>query len=133
MDAASAAARWADTWAQAWPERDAEAIAALYSDAVVYRSPPFREPDLGLAGVRRYLGQEFAAERNIQCWFGTPIVSGNRAAVEWWASWNSARAGAHVRRRDVLRFDEQGKVIEHRDYDNHVERREPPYAEWSRS
>jgi hypothetical protein len=26
---------------------DAEAIAALYSDAVVYRSPAFREPDLG--------------------------------------------------------------------------------------
>jgi YD repeat-containing protein len=23
----------------------------------------------------------------------------------------------------VLRFDEQGKVIEHRDYDNHIERR----------
>jgi YD repeat-containing protein len=32
----------------------------------------------------------------------------------------------------VLRFDEQGKVVEHRDYDNHVERREPPYAGWTR-
>jgi ketosteroid isomerase-like protein len=67
MDAASAAARWADTWAHAWPERNAEAIVALYSDAVVYRSPPFREPDSGLAGVRRYLSQEFSAEQNIQC------------------------------------------------------------------
>src|SRR5438034_8279712 len=55
MNAACAAARWADTWSQAWPRRDAEAIAALYSDTVVYRSPAFREPDLGLAGVRRYL------------------------------------------------------------------------------
>jgi hypothetical protein len=31
----------------------------------------------------------------------------------------------------VLRFNEEGKVVEHRDYYNHVESREPPYAEWS--
>jgi ketosteroid isomerase-like protein len=57
MDAETAARRWADTWARAWPQRDAEAIAALYADTVVYRSPAFRQPDLGLAGVRRYLGE----------------------------------------------------------------------------
>ena len=87
MDAASAAARWADTWSRAWPERDAEAIAALYSDAVVYRSPPFRALDVGLAGVRRYLDREFSVEENIQCRFGDPIASGDRAAVEYtgWA------------------------------------------------
>ena len=31
----------------------------------------------------------------------------------------------------VLHFDDEGKVVEHRDYNNHVERREPPYADWS--
>jgi hypothetical protein len=31
----------------------------------------------------------------------------------------------------VLRFNDHGKVIDHRDYDNHVERRrEAPYAGW---
>jgi hypothetical protein len=30
----------------------------------------------------------------------------------------------------VLRFDDQGRVVEHRDYYNHVERREPPYPAW---
>jgi hypothetical protein len=30
----------------------------------------------------------------------------------------------------VLRFNAYGKVIDHRDYDNHVERREAPYAGW---
>jgi SnoaL-like domain len=133
VDVAEAAARWADTWSQAWPERDAEAIAGLYSDAVVYRSPPFRDPDLGLAGVRRYLGQEFAAERNIECWFGTPIVSGDRAAVEWWASWTKEGQELTFAGATVLRFDEHGKVVEHRDYDNQVQRREPPYEEWSSS
>ena len=30
----------------------------------------------------------------------------------------------------VLRFGNQGQVVDHRDYDNHIERRERPYADW---
>ncbi len=30
----------------------------------------------------------------------------------------------------LLRFDGEGKVIDHRDYWNEVERRELPYAGW---
>jgi SnoaL-like domain len=86
---------------------------------------------LGLAGVRRYLSQQFPAEQNIQCWFGEPISSGERAAVEWWASWTEDGQELTFAGVTVLRFDERGKVVEHRDYDNHVERRESPYAEWS--
>ena len=63
MDAEAAAGR-AETWSRAWPQRDAEAIAALYTDAIVYRSPAFREPHLRLAGVRSYLSENLAAEEN---------------------------------------------------------------------
>jgi hypothetical protein len=130
MDAETAARRWADTWSRAWPRHDAEAIAALYADTVVYRSPAFRPPDLGLAGVRRYLAEQLPAEDNIECWFGQPIVSGGRAAVEWWASWTEQGQELSYAGVTVLRFDGQGQVVEHRDYDNHVERREPPYPGW---
>jgi hypothetical protein len=88
---------------------------------------------LGLAGVRGYLDRELSAEQNIQCWFRAPIVSGDRAAVEWWASWTEEGQELTFAGVTVLRFDEHGKVVEHRDYDNHVERRQPPYAEWSSS
>jgi len=27
-------------------------------------------------------------------------------------------------------FDDHGKVVDHRDYDNHVQRREASYADW---
>jgi predicted SnoaL-like aldol condensation-catalyzing enzyme len=84
-----------------------------------------------LAGVRRYLGEQLPAEQNIQCWFGEPIASGDRASVEWWASWTEDGQELTFAGVTVLRFDEDGKVIEHRDYDNHVEGREPPYPEWS--
>ncbi len=130
MDAKAAAQRWADTWSRAWPQRDAEAIAALYADTAVYRSPAFRLPDLGLAGVRRYLSEQLPAEENIECWFGQPIVSGDRAAVEWWASWTEQGQDLSYAGVTVLRFDDEGQVVEHRDYDNHVKRRDPPYPGW---
>ena len=30
----------------------------------------------------------------------------------------------------MLHFDDQGQVAEHRDYDSHIEEREPPYSGW---
>jgi hypothetical protein len=130
MDAETAARRWADTWSRAWPQRDVEAIAALYADTAAYRAPAFREPDLGLAGVRRYLNEQFSAEENIECRFGQPIVSGDRAAVEWWGSWTEQGQELSYAGVTVLLFDGQGQVVEHRDYYNYIERREPPYAGW---
>jgi SnoaL-like domain len=99
----------------------------------VYRSPAFRRPDLGLADVRRYLNENLPAEENIECWFGEPIVSGDRAAVEWWGCWTEEGQELTFAGVTVLRFDKAGQVAEHRDYDNHVERRQPPYADCERS
>jgi hypothetical protein len=32
----------------------------------------------------------------------------------------------------VLRFDDTGSLVEHRGHGNHVERRQPPCADWRR-
>jgi SnoaL-like domain len=130
MDPETAARRWADTWSRAWPLRDVEAIVALYADTAVYRSLAFRPPDVGLAGVRRYLNEQFPVEENIECWFSQPIVSGDRAAIEWWGSWTEQGEDLTFAGVTVLRFDDRGDVVEHRDYDNHIKRREPPYPGW---
>jgi hypothetical protein len=132
VDTAAAAQRWAETWQRAWPERDADAIVALYADSVPYRALAFREPDQGLVGVRGYLEREFEVEQEIECRFGKPIVGGDRAAVEWWASWVEDGVPLTLAGATVLRFDADGLVIDHRDYWNQLERREPPYAGWTR-
>lgn len=129
-DVEAAARRWVAAWTRAWPSRDSEPIAALYADSASYRALAFREPDLGLSGVRRYLTENFAIERDIECRFGDPIVSGDRAAVEWWASWLERGEPLTVAGVTVLRFDGDGKVVDHRDYWNHVDGREPPYDGW---
>ena len=130
MEAETAARRWAETWSRAWPQRDVEAIAALYADTAVHHTTPFREPGLGRAGVHRYLTDNFLAETDIECRFGPPIVSGGRAAVEWWASWTEQGQELTYAGVSVLRFDDQGQVVEHRDYDHYIERRQRPYTDW---
>jgi ketosteroid isomerase-like protein len=130
VDAEAAARRWAETWSRAWLEKDVDAIAALYSHDAVYRALPFREPDRGLVGVRRYLTANFDVEEDVECSFGEPIVVGSRAAVEWWGSWIEGGEEVTLAGVTVLRFDEEGKVVDHRDYWNQVARREAPYAGW---
>jgi hypothetical protein len=130
MDVEAAARHWAETWSRAWPERDVEAIVSMYADPVPYRALAFREPDMGLTAVRRYLEENFGIEEDIECWFGEPIAAGNRAAVEWWATWRERGQRLTLAGATVLLFDDDGKVVDHRDYWNQVERREPPYPGW---
>ena len=130
MDLEAAARRWQQTWQRGWCNRDVEAIASLYADDAEYRALAFREPDHGIAGVRRYLEENFAVEKEIECWFGEPIAAGNRAAVEWWGTWIENGQRLTLAGTTVLRFDSNGQVVEHRDYWNQVERHEPPFEGW---
>jgi SnoaL-like domain len=130
LDAEAAARRWRDTWERAWPAKDSEAIVALYSDEVEYRALVHRDPELGLAGVRAYLEREFGVEQEIECRFGEPVAAGDRAAVEWWASWVEEGRELTMAGTTLLRFDDEGLVVDHRDYWNELPRREPPFSGW---
>ena len=130
MDTARLAANWARTWTRAWPARDVEAIVSLYAEPALYRALIFREPEAGPASVRRYLTENFGIEEDIECWFGEPIVGGDRAAVEWWATWIEGGTRLTLAGTTILRFDSDGLVVDHRDYWNQVDRREEPYRGW---
>jgi hypothetical protein len=126
VDTEQAARRWAETWAAAWPRKDAAPIAALYADDAPYRALAFREPD----SASDYLLRTFSEESDITCRFGEPVVSGDRAAVEWWASWIEEGQSITLAGGTMLRFDDDGKVVDHRDYWNQAEGRIDPYPGW---
>lgn len=130
METAEAARRWSDTWRRAWPAGDMEAIAALYAENTAYRALAFREPDLGLAGARRYLSENFDAEDQLECWFSEPVVDGERAAVEWWGTWIEGGKRLTLAGATLLRFTAEGLVADHRDYWNQADRLERPYPGW---
>jgi uncharacterized protein (TIGR02246 family) len=117
MDAREAARRWVDAWTAGWSAHDPERIAAVYADDCVFLSHPFREALQGKAGAREYALQAFADEESADFAFGEPIVGENgRAAVEYTAEIIAAGARSSLRGVTVLRFDERGQVVEHRDY-----------------
>ena len=72
----------------------------------------------------------FAEESDITCRFGEPVVSGDRAAVEWWASWIEEGESITLAGGTMLRFDDDGKVVDHRDYWNQAPGRIDPYSSW---
>ena len=113
MDTRAAAQRWADVWERGWREHDARAIAALYAEGAFWQQHPFREPEPG------YLARVFAEEESAQCWFGTPIVDGDQAAVPWTAQTRLTDGGTEdLAGASLLRFGPDGLVLEERDFWN---------------
>jgi hypothetical protein len=132
MDTRAAAARWADTWRRAWETLEAAPIAALYAEDAQLTTQPFRDMDLGRTAVTDYVAGAFAEERGVRAWFGSPVVDGDRASIEWWAALLEDGAEVTLAGTSSLRFDSDGLVIAQRDTWNMAPGlREPPDG-WGR-
>ena len=83
-------------------------------------------------GGRGYAGRQFDLEHSIECRFGTPIAAGDRAVVEWWASWVEDERELTLAGATVLRFDGNGRVVEHVDYWVERDGRLAPFTGWGR-
>ena len=128
MEVLAAAQGWADTWQRAWPAKQSQLIAALYHEAASYRSTPFGQPEAG--GALAYVERQFAVEEAVECRFGAPIAAGDRAAVEWWASFVEEGQAITLAGATVLRFDSDGLVIDHVDYWMQSQARAAPCPGW---
>ena len=107
-----AARLWADTWTRAWPTADVEAVCALYAPEARFHSQSLR----GHESPRAYVERVFAEQASAECRFGTPVVSGDRAAVDWWAVIEGRDGEVEtVAGTSLLRFGPDGKVVEQRD------------------
>jgi ketosteroid isomerase-like protein len=112
VSTAEAAQAWVDGWARAWPSGDAEAVASLYAEDATFFSHPFREHQTPAA----YAEWAFSDQLTAVCRFGTPVVAGDRVAVDWWAV-ITTRDGAQetVAGTSLLRFRADGLVVDQRD------------------
>ena len=90
---------------------------ALYAEDCVHRSTPFRPPHRGRQAVRDYVTQAFADEQRIdEVRFGTPVVQGDRACVEYWASFlDQQGTGMTLAGCAMARFDTDGLITEARE------------------
>ena len=118
---------WIEVYGRAWSRGDAATVAALFSDDVVYRSHPFRQLERGRAGALAYTKRAFETEEIVAPRFGSPVVDGASAAVEYWATMREDGRQVTLAGGDMLRFSPDGLCEELREY-WHVERGwlEPP-------
>jgi hypothetical protein len=121
---------WLDAYTRAWEERDADAAVALFTQEAVYRSSPFREPDVGHEGIRGYWERATGTQSGVEVRLGDPVVDGRRAAVEWWTTMSDEGEEITLPGCLVLRFAADGRCQELREY-WHVEpgRIDPP-GDW---
>lgn len=127
MDATEAATRWSAAWKQGWEALDPEPIIACYAGDAVLSTEPFRQPYRGVDGVRAYVTRVLAEEDDPRVWMADPIVAGDRAAISWWASLREAGTDVTLAGTSVLRFDDDGLVVEQWDaWNQHAQRRNPP-------
>ena len=129
MDGEPAARAWIDAWSRSWRSLDAEPLATVYAPDAVFRSHPYREPQDPLDYARSAIAEE---EGEPEVWMGEPIVSGDRAVVEWWASAIENGKLISLAGTSWLRFDADGLVVEQHDYFNECSGRVPPWSGWGR-
>lgn len=123
---------WLAAYHHAWITRDAEGVARLFTDDATYHSHPFRPPSRGRVAIADYWRRATTSQENLDLRWGTPVVAGNRMAVEWWATMRVAEDGdVTLPGCLIVRFADDGLCEELREY-WHVEtgRRVAPPAGW---
>ncbi len=110
---------WLAAYRQAWITRNAEQVAQLFTEDATYQSHPLRPPYRGRAEIRAYWQRVTSTQDNIEVRWGTPIVAGNRMAVEWWTTMHDSEEGdVTLPGCLLLRFSEDGLCEELREYWN---------------
>ncbi len=123
---------WIAAYGRARVERDADRAVSLFTENAVYRSSPFREPHVGSDGIREYWTLATSTQDELDLRFGKPVVEERKAVVEWWAIMRDEGAWITLSGSLLLRFAEDGRCEELREY-WHVEdgRHERPPG-WAR-
>jgi SnoaL-like domain len=128
VETRAAARRWIAGWSYAWPAGDADAVAELYADDAVFRSQPFRDTQ----SPREYAAWTFSEQDEAECWFGEPVIEGDRAVIEYWGVVRFEGRDETIAGIALVRFQPDGLVAEQRDYWNAQEGRIEPPPGWGR-
>lgn len=121
---------WIEAYGRAWREKDPDAAAALFTESAIYRSHPLREPHVGSAAIHAYWSRATADQEAFELRFGTPIVAGDRAAVEWWAQMRADGADVTLPGILYLRFAADGRCEELREAWHLEDGRHQPPSGW---
>lgn len=121
---------WLEGYRQAWESRDPAAAAALFTPDAPYREQPYQEPFPGQDGVRAYWAEVTATQSDVRFRYGTPMVVGDRAVVEWWVTMKNGGVDVTLAGVFLLRFAADGRCSDLNEYWHFSEGQLEPYPHW---
>jgi hypothetical protein len=126
----AAVARWLEGYRRAWVRRDPDAAAALFTRNAVYQEQAFQPAYVGRDAIRGYWATVTATQSDIELRYGKLVVSGRKAAVEWWANLRNGGADVTLAGEFMLTFARNGRCRSLREYWFVAEGRLAPPPGW---
>lgn len=123
---------WLAAYARAWEEADADLAVSLFTEGAVYRSHPFREPHVGAEGIRAYWTGATSTQEDVSVRYGRPVATGDKLAIEWWATLRDEGEEVTLPGILLLRFAPDGRCEELREYWHAEGGLREPFAGWGR-
>lgn len=121
--------RWAEEYRQAWEQADPEAAASLFTETARYTSLIFEDAHVGREGIERYWAEVTAEQSSVSVRMGTPVVSGDKAIVEFWTTMSVGGSPMSLAGCLILEF-EDGMCRSLREYWNIADRTLLPSSSW---
>jgi hypothetical protein len=122
--------KWLAGYRQAWVDRDPDAAAALFTEDSKYREEPYADAFPGAAGVHDYWTRVTETQSDIEMDWGTPVVDGDRAAVEWWVRMTNGGTPVTLAGSMTLLFAGDGRCRELREYWHFAPEHKTPPEGW---
>lgn len=124
--------RWIRSYGEAWERADEDLIVSLFTEDATYRSSPFRDPYHGHAEIRAYWRRGAGGQHETRVRMGAPFVDRDRVAVEWWTTMIDDGKAVTLPGCLLLRFAQDGRCCELREYWNIREGHRDPFPGWGR-
>ena len=121
---------WIAGYARAWETADEDLIASLFTEDASYRSSPFREPYVGHDEIRAYWRRGAGTQIGTRVRMGRPFGSGERVAVEWWATLADESEEVTLPGCLLLRLAADGRCSDLREYWNVEDGHRDPFPGW---
>lgn len=97
---------WLESFGRVWREADAIAAAGIMTPDASYRNSPFLDvPYVGFNAIKGFWDAALVGVTDVKFHYGTPVIEGSRAGVEWWTTLRSYGEPYTLAGNFLLTFD----------------------------